>query len=358
MWSTTKVIACVAALQLVEQGTLNINDEVEKYVPGIANIQVMDGKDSDGKIKLRPQKTKATILHCMTHTAGFTYDFFDHDTLAWRIANDQEPSAYLGKGRMIDFETPMIKDPGSSYCYGVNIDWLGFTIEAITGMTLKDYIDKNIIQPLSMTDTTAHFKDDSSRLVVHMRGEDGSLTPAPPAVPAPEPEKYGGGHYLISTLEDYSQFLLTLLNKGTHPISHVKLLEEKTCDDYLFTDMLPSICGPEGLGDIPSSIPQLTGTGRMLPGIKLGWSCGWLLNLEDTPYGRKKGSGQWAGLGNLYYWVDPTAGKLGLIMSSLLPFFDKEVLYLYDALEKAAYGNLELIADKKEGGKGCNYSVP
>jgi hypothetical protein len=84
-----------------------------------------------------------------------------------------------------------------------------------------------------------------------------------------------------------------------------------------------------------------------------------MLNREDTSFGRKKGSGQWAGLGNLYYWVDPASEKLGFIMSSVLPFFDKEVLYLYDALEKAAYGHSDLIRhDSKDGGKGCNYSVP
>jgi CubicO group peptidase (beta-lactamase class C family) len=225
-------------------------------------------------------------------------------------------------------------------------------------MPLNQYIEKNITSPLGLTNTGSHFKNDE-RMMVHLRGDDGSLVAVPDIAPGTNPEKFGGGHYLISTLDDYAQFLLAILNKGTHPRSKVKILEEKTCDDYLFTDMLPGICSAEGVGKIPSSIPSVTSTGQMLPGTKLGWSCGFMLNIEDTRYGRKQGSGQWAGLGNLYYWVDPTSGLLGLIMSSVLPFFDKEVLYLYDALEKAAYGHADLIdRNGKEGGEGCNYSVP
>lgn len=65
-----------------------------------------------------------------------------------------------------------------------------------------------------------------------------------------------------------------------------------------------------------------------------------------------------SGLGNLYYWIDPKEGLLGLIMTSVLPFMDKEVLYLYDAMEKAAYGNLQEIGKSKDGGKGSNYQIP
>lgn len=65
-----------------------------------------------------------------------------------------------------------------------------------------------------------------------------------------------------------------------------------------------------------------------------------------------------SGLGNLYYWIDPKEGLLGLIMTSVLPFMDKDVLYLYDAMEKAAYGNLQEIGKSKDGGKGSNYQIP
>ena len=72
MWSTTKLVACVAALQLLEQGRLSLSDPVEKYVPEIANIQVMDGKDSvTGKVKLRPARTKGYDFELYDAYGGF-----------------------------------------------------------------------------------------------------------------------------------------------------------------------------------------------------------------------------------------------------------------------------------------------
>lgn len=76
IWSCTKLVTSVAALQLLEQGKLALDDPVEGYVPQIKEIQVLEGFKDDGSPILRAPKTKATILMLMTHTAGFTYDFF------------------------------------------------------------------------------------------------------------------------------------------------------------------------------------------------------------------------------------------------------------------------------------------
>ena len=354
MWSTTKLVTCVAALQLVEQGKLSLDDPVEKYMPQIKNIQVLDGTDENGKIKLREPKTKATVLNLMTHTSGFSYDLFDKPTLQWRIEAGQNPTEYLAVGAMANFCTPLINDPGKQYCYGVSIDWLGFVVEAISGLSLNKYVEAHITGPLGLKDTGSHPKAGAAQLAVHMRGEDGTLVANPAFALAASPEKYGGGHFLYSTLDDYSNFLLTILNKGTHPKSGVKILEEKTVADYLFTDQIPKICSNEHIGDIPSAISALTLTGRFLPGVELGWSCGLMLNLEDVPNGRKAGSGSWAGLGNLFYWIDPKSGKLGLVISSILPFMDKEILHLSDALERAVYGK---EAAKEAGEKGSNFAL-
>src|ERR1700745_1500897 len=77
MWSCTKLMTSVAVLQLMEQGKLQLDDLVEKYVPEINNTQTLDGFDKNGEPKYRAPKKKPTILHLLTHTAGFSYDFFD-----------------------------------------------------------------------------------------------------------------------------------------------------------------------------------------------------------------------------------------------------------------------------------------
>jgi len=339
MWSCTKIVTTVAALQLVEQGKLGLDDLVEKYVPRIKQIQVLDGFTEDGQPKYREPKTKPTVLQLMTHTAGFSYDFFDAETGKWRAAVGQNPSEYVVAGATSNFESPLLFDPGTKYTYGVNTDWLGFVVEAISGMPLNEYVEKNILKPLGITNSGSHVKDGEKLLVVHHRGEDGSLTANPALVPAASPQHYGGGHFLISTLDDYSNFLLTLLNNGTHPKSGAQILKEDTVKEYLFGDQIHKICSNDGIGVIKTANPALSVEAEFLPGLEKGWSCGLLLNPEGSPKGRSSGSGCWAGLGNVYYWIDPKAGKLGLIMSAILPFMDKEVLHLFDELERAVYGH-------------------
>lgn len=336
IWSCTKLVTSVAALQLVEQGKLHLDDPVEKHVPSIAQIQVLEGFKPDGQPILRAPKTKATILNLMTHTAGFTYDSFNKDTFQWRKQVGQNPNELVTVGSMQCFESPLAFDPGTRYEYGVNTDWLGFVVEAISGMPLNAYIEKNILKPLGMNDSGSHA---ASQMVIHLRGEDGALVAAPPIVCAPAPERFGGGHYLYSTLDDYSAFLLTILNNGTHPSSKVEILKEETVEEYLFKDQTHKICSNKGVGVITTTDPAGSSEGEFLPGLEKGWSCGFMFNFEASPKGRSAGSGQWAGMGNLYYWLDPKAGKLGLVMSGILPFMDKEILQLFDELERAVYGH-------------------
>jgi len=346
IFSITKLFTSVAALQLMEQGKLNLEDPVEKYVPGIADIQVLDGFDADNKPKLRPAKTKATILQLMTHTAGFTYDFFDADTLKWTLATGREPFTY-SLGFRESYNTPFRCDPGTEYNYGISTDWLGFVIEAVSGMRIEEYIEKNITDPLGLKNTVGYLSDDAARLYAHHRGADGSLTANPALIAPKDVEVRGGGGYLYSTLHDLSTFLVTILNGGQHPQSKVRILSDATVKDCLFTDKIDKSCSSGGIGAISSQNPMLSNEGELLPGMRKGWSCGLMLNTEAaSPKGRSKGSGSWAGLGNLYFFIDPEQGKLGLTMSSILPFMDTEVCRLHDELERAIYGH------EKAGGVG------
>jgi methyl acetate hydrolase len=315
-------------------------------------MQVLDGFDEKGEPKYRAPKTKATVLMLLTHTAGFSYDFFDEPSLKWRIWSKRQPATYIATGEFADVENPLIFDPGERFNYGCNTDWLGFVIEAISGMRLDQYIEANILKPLGLSNTGAHHAEGARKLDIHFRGEDGKLTANPGLDCAKNPEFYGGGHYLYSTLNDYSQFLLTILNNGKHPISGTRILQDSTVKEYLFTDQITQICSQNGIGDVLSFIPQVSVNGEFLPGLKKGWSCGLMLNPEGSLKGRSPGSGMWAGLGNLYYWMDPKEGKLGLVMTEILPFMDPPVLHLFDELERAVYGH---ESSKEIGEVGGNF---
>jgi methyl acetate hydrolase len=144
--------------------------------------------------------------------------------------------------------------------------------------------------------------EDATHLQVHIRGLTGKdpLMAFPPAFPPKGLEFYGGGHYLISTVDDYSQILTTILNNGTSPTTGATILKPETVDNYLFKDMIPADADRKHVPIVNSSLPMSTNQAEFLPGQKVGWSCGFLLNLEDVPGGRKSHSGMWAGLGNAY----------------------------------------------------------
>ena len=354
MFSCTKLVTSIAGLQLIEHGKLRLTDLVETYVPEIKNVQVLI-KDEEGNISTRPTKVKPTILHLITHTSGLTYDFFDSDTLNWQIQNGRTPAIYLQAATVEYHCTPLCTDPGEKYTYGIGIDWLGYVIEAVTQVPLDQYIQTNILTPLGMSNTTSQFRPDEDRMFVHTPSPTG-LIPIPDLKPSDNPERHGGGAYLISTLDDYSTLLLAVLNNGTHPTTHTRILSSETVERYLFTDHLPEALKSSSqkdpardVGRIPSSMPQLTNTGTLLPETQLGWSCGLLLNHEDVKNGRRRGSGAWAGLGNLYYWIDREGGRTGLVMTSLIPFFDKTVLEVFGRVEGAAYGGEGVVR---------GYSVP
>jgi len=345
-WSTTKLVTSVAALQLIEQGKLKIDDPVEKYVPRVSENKVLTGWNEDGTPQLRAPKNKVTILNLLTHTGGYVYDFLNGDNLRYKIFKKVDPSmTNLGNVEQYH-DSPFAFEPGTAHEYGINLDILGLVIEAISGQKLPEYFKEHIFKPLDMKDTGAQpefgSKGSETNLIVHHRGADGSLT-ANPAVQFPKgAEFHGGGHFLYSTLDDYaSKLLVTILNGGAHPLSGARILQQATVAEFLFKEKLEAAVGvpATGAGVLKAAVPQLCNDGELLPGLRKSWSCGLLLNLEASPTGRSAGSGAWCGLGNIYYWIDPVAGKTGLLATEVLPFLDEEALALFDEFERAVYGH-------------------
>lgn len=354
IYSCTKLVTSIAILQLVEQGKISLSDSAEKYFPQISEIQVLESitPAADGKPaeqKWSKPKSPPTILQLLTHTAGFSYDFFDTPTGQWRAETGRTPSAYHAIGDMEDFKTPLMAHPGSKYIYGINIDYLGFIIQEVTGTRLPEYIEQSILKPLGMTASGAFLPKDTPRLVAHLRLNGTDLVANPAAVNNETPEIFGGGGYLYSTMNDFAKLLATILNNGTSPATGATILQPASVRQYLFTDHLDGSVDKSGLGEIGTFVPLLSNEGRFFPSLPIeskGWSCALLLNHEDLPNGRKKGSGAWAGLGNLYYWIDPASGIAGMIWTNILPFMDPDILYLFDQVERVAYGH-EIVTERK-----------
>lgn len=256
--SCSKLITSIAALQLIEQGKLSLSDAVEQYVPRIAQTQVLESITPGEKAEavLRPAKVKPTINHLLTHTSGFTYDFFNDTTFAWRNTTGRAPSGYYGIGDWADFETPYLAEPGTKYYYGTSSDWLALVIQAVSGMRFYDYVKKFVLRPIGMQKSTFEAEIGPDCLEIHIKMNDNFVT-----IPSPRPmnpEVPAGGGFLCSTLNEYAILLSTLLNEGTSPVTGNQILKPETVKNLVFTDGLPTGVDKSELAYLGPGIAQLT----------------------------------------------------------------------------------------------------
>ncbi|GJC89213.1 acyltransferase LovD [Colletotrichum liriopes] len=329
--SMTKAVTAVAALQLIEQGKLGLEDLVADHIPAWKSISVLDGFTGNGQPILRAPKSNATILNLFTHTSGQPYAFLNHNIRQW--------GEWVGNQSGTPPPTPLAADPGTGWFYGDGLDTLGKVIESISGLRLDTYFEKHIFKPLGIKNSGLIAAD----IYSHRRLVNGTITASAPSPVSPNATP-GGGAFLTSTLDDYSNFLLSLLNWGTHPQTGATILKSSTVKNYVFTDLLRravpgyGTCGFKPAGDPVgvwnSNDETLSRNYTFLPGTRKGWSASFLTNNENVPERRKEGSGAWAGINNLFYWIDPKSGKLGIIFTNLLPFLDPEILDLFDKLEE------------------------
>ncbi|HUA05116.1 MAG TPA: serine hydrolase domain-containing protein [Solirubrobacteraceae bacterium] len=328
--SMTKMVATTVALQMMEQGKLDVDAPVAHYCPEFDEVQVLDGFDGD-EPRLRAPSTQATVKNLLTHTTGLGYWFFSPDLLRWEAATGT-PNVLSGQNAI--FRAPMLVDPGTRFDYGINIDWLGRVIDAASGMKLDEAIAHVVTGPLGMNDT-AFVMSDAQRansVPVHLQDEDGAWAPSDVDL-VEEPDYWAGGHGLHSTPRDYMKFQRMLLGNGTSP-DGVKILESATVD-AAFTNQIGAIDFP---AELPTADPTATCDFMAGPGFK--WGYGLLLNTEDAPGARRAGSGAWAGLLNTHFWIDRTSGITGAIYSQTLPFATLPALQMYQEFEGALYASL------------------
>ena len=211
--SMTKAITAAAAMQLVEQGKLSLDEPIGKVLPELATPQVLEGFDANGAPKLRPAKKPITLRHLMTHTAGFAYSMWNGDMVQY-LEKTGTPSVTTCKNDAL--KTPLMTDPGTRWEYGINIDFVGKAVEAASGKRLDAYLRDHLFTPLGMSDTG--FKIGAAqrkRLVgMHQRNEDGSLSTIPFELEQ-DPEFHMGGGGLYGTAGDYLKFTQMILNKGS-----------------------------------------------------------------------------------------------------------------------------------------------
>lgn len=329
--SMTKALTGAAAMQMVEQGKLDLDEPAGKWMPELAEAQVLEGFGADDKPKLRPPKSPVTLRQLLTHTAGYGYDTWNPEIGRYQQVTGL-PAIRTRENAAL--RAPLLFDPGTRWNYGINIDFAGRLVEIVSGKRLGDYFRDHVTGPLGMRDTsfalTPQMKERAAG--VHQRGKTGELKHV--VMPPPEkPDFEMGGGGLNSTMPDYLRFVRAMLNGGT--LDGQRILREETVAQMSRNQM-----GPLRVTAMKTAMPGVSLDAEFFPGVEKSWGLTFQINEKPAPTGRSAGSLSWAGLGNTYYWIDPVKGVGGVFATQILPFADMKTLPLFYAFEAALYRGL------------------
>lgn len=280
----------------------------------------------------------------MTHSNGLSYDFSHPKSNAWtewitqryRSGRIPKPTSKITRA----FLRPLVFEPDEGWSYSFGIDWAGIAVSRISGVSLEEYMQRNIWGPLGMNSTTFHPRSRPDLLPrtasLVERDENGKLQALHPSNPFAKspggiyPEGGGGGCY--GSANDYIKLLTSLLrNDG-------KVLRPKTVK-MMFS---PQLKDPKYLRAVHSNPLSYGLAGNIPIGTPVDFGLGGILNGEDIEKtGRSKGSMQWGGLPNLFWWINPGDGVCGCYWGQLLPAGDPQSFQLYEEFEKAVMDTLK-----------------
>jgi len=336
--SMTKAITAAAAMQLVEQGKLSLDAPIGKVLPDLAAPQVLEGFDANGEPKLRPAKNAITLRHLMTHTAGFCYNMWNGDMVQY-LEKTGLPAVTTCKNDAL--KLPLMTEPGTRWEYGINLDYVGKAVEAVSGERLDAYLRDHLFTPLGMTDTAFKIGESQRKRLVamHGRGPDGSLAPIPFELEQ-DPEFHMGGGGLYGTAGDYIKFTRMILNKGKGNGNQV--LKPETV----------ALMGQNHIGELTvtkmtSAVAFATNDVDLYPDMVKKWGLSFLITTARTAEGRSPGSLAWAGLANTYFWIDPVRDVTGVILMQVLPFADQQCLEAFAGFERGVYAGLDAGSGQK-----------
>lgn len=310
--SMTKPITMVAALQLVEEGKLQLMHPASRYLPQLANMQVaVEQRDASGEVKLvfEPARRQMTVQDLMRHTAGFTYGPLGDSLLQrqYRAANamdDQQTNA-----EMLDklAKLPLAGHPGEIFEYGMSNDVVGRIVEVISGMDFQRYIAERVAKPLGMKDTTFVLDAQQAARRAMPQPQPGAKAPIVAAYdPARPPKWFSGGGGLHSTAEDYVRFCLMLINAGV--LDGERMLSRKTVELMASNHLPPNVSFGEYAREMGLTAP--------LPELGQGYGLGVGVRMES---GRavvpgSVGDFYWAGATGPYFWIDPHEKLIAVMM--------------------------------------------
>lgn len=313
--SQTKAITSVAVMMLFEEGKFMLDDPISNFIPEFKNPKVLDKYNkADTTYTTVAAKREITIRDLLTHTSGLGYAQIGTTEAkniyykAGVIGGIGVPDFVLADKMKILGGLPLFHQPGEKWTYGLNDDVLGYLIEVVSGMSLKDFLTKRIFEPLGMKDTYFYLPADKKNRLVMLYTEDSStkkLVKMPEKLnlyadmyrdyPKMNGTYYSGGAGLSSTVYDYAIFLQMLLNGGEY--NGKRILSHNSVRMMTMNQ----------IGDISRGAN------------KFGLGFGITTERGSALLPTQEGTFEWGGMFATTYWVDPKEKLIGLVYRNIWP---------------------------------------
>jgi CubicO group peptidase (beta-lactamase class C family) len=340
-YSCTKLMTSVLVMLLVDQGHFALDDEIKKWIPAFGQLRVLR-RGATSLTDSMPLESAITIRHLLSHQAGFSHGVFDPDTLiysAYAAAGVRKPDSTLAQLMDQMAALPLIYQPGTSWQYSMATDVVGRLVEIVTGQSMAEAFRTRLFEPLGMVDTAYLLREDQSpRLASLYGGHPMNATkpglhklinmPWPDAFIKPV-QRQAASSGLVTTQADLLALLAQLLPE------HGKLLKPDSLAE-LFRDQLPA-----------NRSLQFAQSGQMYipdgPVPSLGFSlCGAVTRTRsDFQPNTPAGEVQWGGLAGPHWWISPTTGTAGVLMTQRFMGFWNPFWFEYKQLMHAALQHSE-----------------
>jgi CubicO group peptidase (beta-lactamase class C family) len=303
--SMTKPVTAVAAHMLIEEGKLSLDDRVEQFIPEFANARVATShtRNSAGQFDTVAVEPALTVRHLLMFSSGIGpgrgsagTDLAEH----WQANSPRSHSQGSMQERVAPLgQLPLFEQPATAWRYGWSADVMASIVEIVSGQGFDEFVQARIFEPLGMNQTRFRYADPRPEELATMytQNPDGELVVSHPRSDSNYPQ---GGSGLVSTAPDYMRFALMLYNKGEY--QGERLLREDTVELMTALHVADGVLKSEGIDG-------------------LGWGLGMqvVADADKSQLGDATGDFGWSGYFGTTFWVSPTTGLVGVVLSQNEP---------------------------------------
>lgn len=306
LYSMSKPITSVAAMMLVEDGKLKLDDPVSKYIPAFATTKVgVEKRGDDGTLTLveEPLKRPITITDLLRHTSGLPYAY-----LGAGLVRARHAEAALGRRNLTNAEfaeqvakLPLVEQPGTRWDYGYSTDVLGRVIEVASGKSLLEFEKERLLGPLGMNETAFIVTDSEMRpRIAEPMPTDRAISPVTNVRDPMEPRRMeSGGGGMMGTIGDYARFAQMLLNGGT--------FEGRI---YLKPETI-ALMTSDHIGEET----KIARDYAYYPGVNSGFGLGFAVRTSVPPNTSwPLGEYRWDGVAGTFFFIDPKDDMFAIFM--------------------------------------------